>query len=115
MAIGCLALWLVVPALTLWVVSRFAGPGPGYVLLSLALLPAAVAGFAWLLGLANRRYLAVSGALRRLEEDGEPDDDEPRRLYGPLESMLLLSMELAIVALVLWIAFFADHTALALE
>lgn len=115
MAIGCLALWLVVPALTLWMVSRFAGSGFGYVFLSLALVPAALAGFAWLLGLLNRRYLVVSGALRRLEEDGELDDEEPRRLYGPLESMLPASIQLAIVALIIWIVFLADHTSLALE
>jgi hypothetical protein len=115
MAIGCLALWLVVPALTLWALSQLVSSVSGFLFLSLAFVPGAMAGFAWLLGLANRRYLAVSGALHRLEEDGELDDDEPRRLHGPLESMLPPSIALAAVALVLWIVFFASQPSLALE
>jgi hypothetical protein len=103
MALGCLAIWLAVPALTLWALSRFIGSGSGYLLLSLALVPAAMVGFGWLLSLFNRRYLVVSGALRRLEEEGGLDDGEPRRLYGPLESMLPASMLLAFIAFAIWI------------
>jgi p-aminobenzoyl-glutamate transporter AbgT len=48
-------------------------------------------------------------------EEEELADDQQRRLHGPLESMLPISIVLAIIALVLWLALFANHLPLGRE
>jgi hypothetical protein len=106
--VGCQVLWLAVPALSLWGLSRLVSAAPGYLLVSLVSIPSALAAFAWLLGLANRRYLSIS-------RPPAADDEDLPRLHGPLESIMPASVMLAVVALLVWIVVFADHISLALE
>lgn len=99
--VGCHLLWLAVPVATLWGISHVVDSGAAYLLLSLMLVPCALIGFVWLLGRANRRYLAITTAPAPKEEE--------RRLRGPLESMLPASIILAVIVLLLWMLFFSQH------
>jgi hypothetical protein len=104
--LGCQVLWLVLPGAALWLLSRFVRAPDTYLLAALVLLPTAVGGFAFLLTLANRRFLQIT---RPAAE--EEDEEEVGRLYGPLESILPGSIIVAIGALIIWLAFFADQLA----
>ena len=57
----------------------------------------------WLNGL----YLRVTGVFARLEED-EEESDWHRRLRGPLEPMMFVSLAVAFIALCIWFFFIAD-------
>ena len=94
MAIGCFALWLAVPAAVLLMLSRATESPTLHLSLSLLLVPLAMIAFAQLLLWMNRLYLEVTGVLARLESD----DNEPLRLRGPLELMLLASFVIAVIA-----------------
>jgi hypothetical protein len=100
MAIGSLALWIVIPAGVLLALGRVVDSATLHLGLGLILVPAAMAGFGSLLLWMNRIYLRVTGVLTRLEED-----DEPHRLRGPLEPLLLGSFMLAVLALLYFLIF----------
>jgi hypothetical protein len=106
--LGCQLLWLGVPAVALWGLSRFATTPSEYLIGSIVLLPTALGAFGWLLGLANSRYLEISGP-------PVDDDEEVPRLHGPLESILPASILVAVVSLLVWITVFSHHVSLALE
>lgn len=93
--VGCFALWLGVPALTLWGLSQVVDPSSnGLIFFALVLVPMAMVAFAWLLVMANRQYGRVTRGRGRLS--------------SPLESMVSVSLVVAIAALVVWFLFFAD-------
>jgi hypothetical protein len=94
--LGCQALCLVVPIGTLWVLSRFLGTAAECLIVGLVVMPVALAGVAWMLVAANRRYLRLVG-----------DRGGWRR--GPLEVALPASVMIAILAGLLWFIFFANH------
>jgi hypothetical protein len=108
MFVGCQLLWLGVPAVSLWGLSRFVTTASEYLLGSVILVPTALGAFGCLLGLANSRYLKISAP--PIE-----DDEEMPRLHGPLESILPASVVVAVIALLIWIAVFSHHVSLALE
>lgn len=94
--LGCQALWLVVPVGTLWVLSRFLDTAAECLIVGLIVMPVALIGVAWLLSLANQRYLRLVG-----------DRGGWRR--GPLEVALPASIMIAILAGLAWFIFFANH------
>jgi hypothetical protein len=94
--LGCQALWLVVPIGTLWLLSRFLPTAAECLIVGLVVMPVALAGVAWILAAANRRYLRLVG-----------DQGGWRR--GPLEVALPASIMIAIVAGLIWFIFFANH------
>jgi len=100
MAFGCFLLVLGVPGLVLWVVSVLTDSSLTHFVVSLVLVPIAILLFAWPLGQLNRLYLDVSGAASAAGEGV--------RLKGPLESMLVGTLVLAIVGLAVWFVLFAD-------
>jgi hypothetical protein len=94
--VGCQVLCLGVPVGMLWLLTRFTGDPAAILIAGLATMPVALGGVAWLLNLANRRYLRLVG-----------DRGGWRR--GPLEVALPASIMIAIVAALMWFLFFANH------
>jgi hypothetical protein len=94
--LGCQALWLVVPVGTLWVLTRFMEGAAELLFAGLVTMPLAIGGVAWMLSVANRRYLRLMG-----------DRGGWRR--GPLEVALPASVMIGIVTALIWFVFFANH------
>jgi hypothetical protein len=99
-AAGCLALWIVVPAAVLWALTPLSDSRSYHLVVALVGVPTAMIAFASLLLWLNALYLRVTGHWRFDEED-----ERPRRLSGPLESLLVWSLLIAFALLCLWFAF----------
>ena len=105
LGMGSVVLWLGIPVAGLWLFSKVTDSWNGHFLLSLTLIPAAMALFAPVLFWLNALYLRVIGVLR----DGEDDEDRRWSGHGPLEMFLYLGMVIALVALFGWFFFLAKN------
>ena len=105
LAAGSLVLWVGIPFGGLWLFSKVTDSWNRHFLLSLVLIPLAMAAYAPVLFWLNGLYLRVTGVLRPDDED----DDRERRLRGPLELFLYMGMAVALVALFGWFFFFANN------
>jgi hypothetical protein len=105
MGAGSLVLWIGIPLAGLWFFSKLTDSWNGHFLLSLTLIPVAMALFAPVLFWLNGLYLRVIGVL------GAGEDDEERRwsAHGPLEVFLYLGIVIALVALFGWFFFLAKN------
>jgi len=105
MGAGSLVLWIGIPLAGLWSFSKVTDSWNGHFLLSLTLIPVAMALFAPVLFWLNGLYLRVIGVL------GAGEDDEERRwsARGPLEVFLYLGIVIALVALFGWFFFLAKN------
>jgi hypothetical protein len=92
--LGAQALWLLVPAATLWVLGQLLDSTEGLFFAALLAVPAAIVAFAWLLVVANRRYLRLSGGAGG---------------RGPLDAVLPPTIVLALLGATIWFVFFANH------
>jgi uncharacterized membrane protein YdfJ with MMPL/SSD domain len=97
MGVASLVLWLGIPVAGLWFFSKLTDSWNGHFLLSLTLIPAAMALFAPVLFWLNGLYLRVIGV-----GPGEDDEDQRWRARGPLELFLYAGMVIAVVALFAW-------------
>jgi uncharacterized membrane protein YdfJ with MMPL/SSD domain len=105
MGVGSVVLWLGIPVAGLWFFSKVTDSWNGHFLLSLTLIPAAMALFAPVLFWLNGLYLRVIGVLR----PGEDEEDRRWRAHGPLELFLYAGMLIALVALFGWFFFLAQN------
>ena len=105
LAAGSLVLWIGIPVACLWLFSKVTDSWNGHFLLSVVLIPLAMAFFAPTLFWLNGLYLRVIGVLR----PGEDDEDRRWSLSGPLELFLYLGMLIALVALFAWFFFLARN------
>ena len=113
MAIGSLALWTAVPALSLYAASLVTETLPAHFLVALPLTVLAVILFARALFWINRLYLRVTLGSRPAEEDDWDEDlDQPRWARGPLEPLLVFTLGLALVALFVSFFFWAENPSL---
>ena len=105
LGMGSVVLWLGIPVAGLWLFSKVTDSWNGHFLLSLTLIPVAMALFAPVLFWLNGLYLRVIGVL------GAGEDDEERRwsAHGPLEVFLYLGIVIALVALFGWFFFLAKN------
>jgi hypothetical protein len=103
MAVGCLALWIAVPAAVLKFLSPLSESKGYHLGIALLGVPAAMISVGVALLWVNRLYLRITGGWG-LDEDGSP-----RRFRGPLESILVWSLLVALVALVFWFFVFAEN------
>ena len=94
--LGCQVLWLVVPVGVLWLLTRLSGDAAVILITGLMVMPLALAGVAWMLARANRRYLRLMG-------------DRGGWHRGPLEVALPASITIGIVTALIWFVFFANH------
>jgi hypothetical protein len=104
MGAGSLVLWIGIPLAGLWFFSKVTDSWNGHFLLSLTLIPIAMALFAPVLFWLNGLYLRVIGALRAGE-----DEERRWQARGPLEVFLYLGMVIALVALFGWFFFLAKN------
>ncbi len=105
MGVATLVFWIGIPVGGLWLLSRLTDSWNGHFLLSLVLIPAAMALFAPALFWLNGLYLRTVGVMRG-EEDAEVGR---RRLGGPLEMFLSAGMVIAVVLLIGWFFFLAKY------
>jgi len=104
---ACLVFWIGVPLGVLWALSKATDDATTHFVSGLLGVPLAMALFSPILFFLNNLYLRVTGVLDRLAED-EEESDWHRRVRGPLEPMLFLSLAVAIVALCIWFFFIAE-------
>lgn len=104
MALGSLALWIVVPAASLKLLLPRSESIYYHLVIGLVGVPAAMICFALCLFWLNGLYLRVNGAWKA-------DDSGylPRRVRGPLEPMMLGSLLIAIIAMGIWFFFIAEN------
>jgi membrane protease YdiL (CAAX protease family) len=108
LAVGTLVLWIGIPAGILWALSKLTESSTNHFLLALLLVPTAMILFAIVLAWINALYLRVIGAV-----PSEEDEEDGRwRWRGPLGLFLSVSMVVALVALIVWMLFIADHPTL---
>ncbi len=105
LGLGSLFLWVGIPFGLLWSFGRMTDSWNGHFLMSVLLIPIAMALFAPVLFWLNGLYLRVTGVLR--PEDAE--DDHDRSLRGPLEIFLYAGMIMAVVALCVWFFGYAHN------
>jgi hypothetical protein len=111
MAAGCLVLWLVIPLGWLRIASLLSDTGYVVYLVALFACPITMAFWGWALYRLNDVYLRLTGRERPqrqqawLESATRPSTG--RREIMLLDAMMVVSVVLAIVALVLWFAVFA--------
>ena len=107
LAIACVGWWIGIPVLTLWGLAHATDDGTTHFVTGLVGVPIAMAVTAPVLLGLNGLYLRVTGVYARVEQD-EEEGDWARRLRGPLEPMLFVSLAVAFVALCIWFFFVAD-------
>ncbi len=107
LAIACVGWWIGIPVLTLWGLAHATDNGTTHFVTGLIGVPIAMAITAPVLLWLNGLYLRVTGVYARVEED-EEEGDWSRRLRGPLEPMMFVSLAVAFVALCIWFFFIAD-------
>jgi hypothetical protein len=103
LGVGSLFLWVGIPFGLLWSFGRMTDSWNGHFLMSVLLIPIAMALFAPALFWLNGLYLRVT---RVLSDD---DEDSERRLRGPLETFLYAGMLMAVVALCVWFFGYAHN------
>jgi hypothetical protein len=108
LAAACLVFWVGIPIGALWALSKATDSFAGHFVLGLLLVPMAMAAFSPALFWLNNLYLRVTGVLARLEQD-ELEAGWQRRVRGPLELMLFVSLVIALVALSIWFFFLAEE------
>ena len=96
-------LWIGIPVGGLWFFSKVTDSWNRHFLLSLTLIPVAMALFAPVLFWLNGLYLRVIGVL------GEDDEERRWHTRGPLEVFLYLGIVIALVALIGWFFFLAKN------
>ncbi len=104
MAAGSLALWIVVPAGILRLLLPLSESKGYHLAIGLLAVPAAMIAFGMSLTWLNGLYLRVNGAWRADDEDGYP-----RRVRGPLESLMIGSLLFALVAMAFWFFLLAEN------
>jgi hypothetical protein len=107
MAVACVVFWIGVPLGLLWALSKATDDGTTHFLAGLIGVPVAMAAFSPFLFWLNGLYLRVTGILARLDED-EREAGWRRRVRGPLEPMLFLSLAVAFLALTIWFFVYAE-------
>jgi ABC-type dipeptide/oligopeptide/nickel transport system permease component len=107
LAAACLVFWIGIPLGVLWGLSKATDDATTHFVSGLLGVPLAMALFSPILFFLNNLYLRVTGVLDRLAED-EEESGWQRRVRGPLEPMLFVSLAVAIIALCIWFFFIAE-------
>ena len=106
MAIGSFALWVGIPAAALYAASRLSDSIGSHLALGLPLSLASMVAFGAFLIWLNRLYLRITIPWAVAEAEA---DEDPRRLRGPLEPLLVGSLLVALIGFVVWFFVFAEN------
>jgi ABC-type dipeptide/oligopeptide/nickel transport system permease component len=104
LAAATLVFWIGIPVGLLWGFSKVTDSWNRHFLLSLVLIPIAMALYSPLLFWLNGLYLRITGALAQ-----EDEENARSRLRGPLELFLYAGMAVALVALFAWFFLLANN------
>jgi hypothetical protein len=107
LAAACLVFWIGIPVCVLWALSKATDDATTHFVAGLLGVPLAMAAFAPILFWLNNLYLRITGVLERLAED-EEESGWHRRVRGPLEPKMFISLVVALVALTVWFFFIAE-------
>jgi len=107
LVLACTAWWIGLPALTLWALGHATNDGPTHFVAGVVGVPMAMVATAPILIWLNGLYLSLTGVLARAEAD-EDETGWSRRLRGPLEPIMFVSLAVAFIALCIWFFFVAD-------
>jgi uncharacterized membrane protein YidH (DUF202 family) len=106
LGLATLFFWIGIPIGGLWLLSQLTESWNGHFLMSVVLIPTAMALFAPALIWLNGLYLRVVGAWSATDEERL---GRQGRLRGPLETFLYLGLAVAVVALCVWFFFYAKY------
>jgi hypothetical protein len=110
MSVGCLVLWIGIPIGCLWLAAKWSDSNAEHFLYVLPMVLVGMAVFAKFLFWLNRLYVRVTLGAHAVEADAEADEwDEPRWVRGPLETLLVGSLVIAIIALFAWFFLLAEN------
>ena len=111
MSVGCLVLWIGIPVGCLWLAAKWSDSNAEHFLYVLPMVLVGMAAFAKFLFWLNRLYVRVTLGSHAVEVDPEADDewDEPRWVRGPLETLLVASLLVALIALFAWFFLLAEN------
>jgi hypothetical protein len=107
LGIGTLVLCIGIPVGCLWLASKVTDSIVTHYLVALPLTLVCMGVFAALLYRVDRLYLRVTGVHAPLDHDDS--EEEPGIPHGPFEPMIIVSLVIALVALVVWFLFFAEN------
>ena len=108
LAIGSLALWIVVPAGWLWVASKLTDSEASHFLVGILGMPLAIILFGIGLGWVNRLYMRVAWPHGLPPPPEDSDEEEVRFPRGPLEPLLVGSLIVALIVFVFWFFVLAE-------
>jgi ABC-type dipeptide/oligopeptide/nickel transport system permease component len=108
LTVACTVFWIGVPAGFLWVLGRLTDSGTTHFVVALIGIPMAMVVYSPLLFWLNGLYLRVTGVLDRFDEE-EEEPEWRRRLRGPLEPILFVSLAIELTALCIWFFFIAEQ------
>jgi hypothetical protein len=106
--VACVVFWIGVPLAFLWGLGKVTDSGTTHFVVGLVGAPLAMAAFSPILFWLNNLYQRVTGVFDRLDED-EDEAGWQRRVRGPLEPILFVTLGIAIVALCIWFFGFAEN------
>src|SRR5687768_7437649 len=105
MALGCAVMWIGAPASGLWLAGELTESRATHLLIALPAVLGAIVLCASGLSRLNRLYLRVTLGPSMGLDDEDVDEEERRRMRGPLEPMLVGSLVIAVVAFFVWFLF----------
>jgi hypothetical protein len=108
LAVGSLALWIVVPAGWLWVASKITNSTSSHFAASILGMPVAIILFGIALGWVNRLYMRVVWTGPPASPEPGEEEEEERFPRGPLEPLLVASLIVAIMVFVFWFFVLAE-------
>jgi NADH:ubiquinone oxidoreductase subunit 5 (subunit L)/multisubunit Na+/H+ antiporter MnhA subunit len=107
LAVGSLALWLVLPLAWLWAASKLTDSGTTHFAASILGLPVAIILFGVGLAWVNRLYMRVRWS-NVAPPQAEDEEEERRIMRGPLEPMVVASLAIALAVFVAWFFVLAE-------
>jgi hypothetical protein len=108
LVLASIVFWVGIPVGFLWVLGKLTDDGATHFVVGLIGAPLSMVLFSPVLFWLDGLYLRVTGVYDRLDED-EEEAGWQRRIRGPLEPIMLISLAVAIVALCIWFFVFAEY------
>ena len=106
LVIGSFALWIVVPAGTVWVLSQVISSTQAHYGAAIIGVPLAMVCFAALLAWLSELHVRIVDSYAPPRAHWRRDGD---RRGGPLEPLLLISLAVALVGMAGWFFLFAEN------
>ncbi len=107
LVLGSFALWIVVPAGTVWALSQLIHSTEAHYGAAVIGVPVTMVGFAAVLAWLSELHVRITDTYARPEDHWRRDGD--RRRAGPLEPLLLISLGVALAGMACWFFLLAEN------